>query len=195
MGSGKIPEHLVEDMKRNEASALIRWEVFNELVKDLKTIPEEIVCACETQKKFAKLDSESLKITPMSLNTLKETADRVLTARFEGLNNLRLIIKEYHRNPPVEEILKTGTKDYYIKELSNLQTEHQIVIDSCAFMASKYNSLLRLVWRIIFRAKEGHLVPEKEERLLRIHLETFDNIPEREFTVLPGGKSESGEKA
>lgn len=184
----KTPAHKLEAMERNAASIRVLFELLLDAISNPREAPAGLFEACQSQGRLAKftyLASDGPKsgraIHPVSLNTLKTTADRIVKpGGFAKLDHMRRSalqalssasdIQKQRKNASRQETASRETIGRDAMQLANL-------VDSISDFSERYNDLLRLTRNIINRASEGKFNRENEERLLRAHLERSLLLP------------------
>lgn len=188
MSNNRTPPHKIVEREKNNKSVIALRQALLDAINDPSNANQKLLDACSSQDKLAQLEIADLKIYPMSLNTHKGACDRVLDGGYKTIDQLRLrAIDVYEQFKASKQEAKSGTKSYYIQQLSDLKEENQRLVDSSVFLASKYNELLHLARRIIDRANEGKLVAENEARLLNQHLAKFDYSRFGNMRIFDGG--------
>ncbi|MFC1567638.1 hypothetical protein ACFL3K_00345 [Pseudomonadota bacterium] len=189
MSKNKTPPHKIAEREKNNKSVIALRQALLNAINNPSDVNQKLIDACSSQDKLAQLEIADLKVYHMSLNTHKGACDRVLDGGYKAVNQLRLraidVLEQFKAS---RQEAKSGTKSYYIQQLSDLREENQKLVDSSVFLASKYNELLHLARRIIDRANEGKLVAENETRLLNQHLAKFDYSRFGNLRIFDGGQ-------
>ncbi len=171
----KAPKHRIEAQKHNEFSLRARIKEIQLALKYPDKVNIELIKACKSQTKLAKLQLDSLDIYPMSLNTLKEASNRILINGFNEFDELRKQLLDtydvYLSNIKSSKI-KT-TKSIYKEKISNLEIAEQNLINSLVFITEKYSELISLYRRHLQKVKDGNVNINNEFRLLEQHIRRF----------------------
>lgn len=182
----KTPAHKLEAMERNAASVRVLVELLLDSISNPREAPAGLLDACQSQGKLAKFayratdeTKYSRVVHPVSLNTLKATANRIVVPggfakldhiRCTALQALSSAADKRGKDVLKQEPIQTEAAGRDSIQLANL-------VDSISDFSERYNDLLRLTRNIINRASEGKFNRENEERLLREHLERCLALP------------------
>jgi hypothetical protein len=189
MSKNKTPPHKIIEKEKHNKSVIALKKSLLDAIKNPADANQKLIDACSSQDKLAQLEITELKISPMSLNTHKGACDRVFDGGYISIDQLRLRARDiFELFKASKQIAKSGTKTYYIQQLSEMKEENQKLVDSSVFLANKYYELLQLAQRIIDRASEGKLVAENEARLLNQHLEKFDYMRFGDLRIYDGSR-------
>lgn len=184
--TSKAPKHRIEAQKYNERSLLARVKEIQLAIKTPEKANIELVKACKSQSKLAKLKLELLDINPMSLNTLKEASIRILKNGFNEIDSLRRQLLDTHeiylRN--INHTKNTNSKSSYQEKISNLEKTEQNLINSHVFITDKYSELLNLYRRHLQKVKDGNVNINNEIRLLEQHIKRFGEPGSPALTVV-----------
>lgn len=172
------PAHKVKAMEVNGASVLSLLELLLQVISEPHNAPAGLREACKSQGKLAKFScqlafdgSKSLTVSPMSLNTMKKTADRVVVpGGFQKLDHIRCdalmaFSTQRTKGSQLPEPNDGASSGVEISEIRMRQ-----FANSVSDFAERYNDLLRITQNIIRRASEGKFNRANEERLLKEHL-------------------------
>lgn len=188
----KPPAHKIKAMEVNGASVLSLLELLLHAISAPNDTPAGLHDACKSQGKLAKFscnflldDSKSLVVMPMSLNTLKTTADRVVVpGGFQKLDHIRCEVLNAFltqgEKSPQSPGFRTDTSP--AMELSEIRMRQ--LVDSVSDFAERYNDLVRIARNIISRASEGKFNRANEERLLKEHLEQALALPKPHLKIV-----------
>jgi len=188
----KTPAHKIKEMENNGASVLTLIQLLLQTISDPLSAPEGLHEACKAQGKLAKFSclinhegEKPIVVTPMSLNTFKKTADRVIvpggfqkldTIRCEALNSFSILIPHGAKKHRTSSDVSSATR------VSSVRVQQ--FVDSVSDFADRYNDLLRITRNIIHRASEGKFNRANEERILKQHLERALALPKSHLKIV-----------
>lgn len=183
------PQHKIKAKQNNEASLTSRINALKLAIENPASANIELIYACKSQTKLANLQILQLGIYSMSLNTLKETSNRILEDGFHSLELLRkqLPTTYEHYLSEINNINKKNTKSYYQEKIHALEITQQNLINSLIFLTEKYTELLSLHRRLLAKIKDGNINVANETRLLEQHLKRFGEQGSRNLTVVTKG--------
>jgi len=186
------PAHKIKEMEDNGSSVLALVELLLYSISEPNNTPMGLQEACKSQGKPAMYSCEFsleggklLVVTPMSLNTLKKTAERVVAPggflkldhiRRDALNVLSTYRKKDAQSPDYLGVAAP------LADISEVRMQH--LIDSFSDFTERYNGLLRITRNIIRRASEGKFNRANEERLLKEHLEQALALPKPHLKIV-----------
>ena len=189
----KTPKHRIEAQKYNELSLQARIKALQFAINTPEKANIELVNACKSQSKLAKLKLDLLDINPMSLNTLKEASNRILDNGFNEIDTLRKQLLDtydnYLRN--INHTKNRNTKSSYQEKISSLENAEQNLINSHAFITDKYSELLNLYRRHLQKVKDGNVNINNEMWILEQHIKRFGEPGSPALTVVKGTQIES----
>lgn len=188
----KAPAHKIKEMENNGASVLTLIQLLLQSISDPTSAPEGLHEACKAQGKLAKFScvinhgsEKPIVVTPMSLNTFKKTADRVIvpggfqkldTIRCEALNSFSILSPHGDKKHRASSDVSSETR------VSSVRVQQ--FVDSVSDFADRYNDLLRITRNIIHRASEGKFNRANEERILKQHLERALALPKPHLKIV-----------
>lgn len=189
----RAPKHRIEAQKYNERSLQARIKELQFAIKTPEKANIELVNACKSQSKLAKLKLDLLAINPMSLNTLKEASNRILNNGFNEIDTLRKQLVDTYENylRNINHTKNRNTKSSYQEKIFSLEKAEQNLINSHVFITDKYSELLNLYRRHLQKVKDGNVNISNEIRLLEQHIRKFGEPGTPALTVVKDAKVES----
>ncbi len=187
------PKHRIDAQKYNDLSIQARIKGLQFAIRTPEKANIELVKACKSQSKLAKLRLDILDINPMSLNTLKGASNRILNNGFNEIDTLRKQLlntyENYLRN--INHTKNRNSKSSYQERISIQEKAEQNLINSLVFITDKYSELLNLYRRHLQKVKDGNVNINNEIRILEQHIKRFGEPGTPALTVVKDVQIES----
>ena len=139
------PAHSEEKAFVNAKSVKELHRLLEDVAKDPRTAPQELVAAWNHQGTLAKLNLLSEGIVPMSLNTLKSHAEVVVAGGWKALNGSRERAKAvYEKHLERETLPSRGSRKDLQRRLDAANDDAQRHVNIVAEFAEMYSDLFSI---------------------------------------------------
>lgn len=144
----RVPKHSLAQQQTNSESAVRLHALLVDVVAKPEMAPPALIASWASQGELAGLSIPELKISPMSLNTLKGHVNQSIAGGWEAFEVLRAAARQRHKMfEQKEHAPSRGSRADLQTRLDIANSEVQRHIDSLAEMSEMYFDVLAIARR------------------------------------------------